>query len=484
MKKTLTILALITLATQSFSQNKTLYRKDFESGYINKKYTKAQIAQDIEFMLAVTKKAHVNFYHSFTEIQLKNKVDSILNSLPDSSTIFSASLAISKIEALFNEGHLGLVSNSATEQSFQKSTHKFPYYLHSVTDSTLIIYRDLSSASKLMANDTIISINDTPAKTFINNFKQYLGGMNTWRLEKIANSFSYLMFASDALPPYKILVKRDGKLFEHITDGLIRMPSTKAPDNSAAVKEVKKEEKQTNLNYQLSIKDNNIGYINFLRMHNYKSFKDSIKTTFQDLAAKNVESLIIDLRDNGGGDSRLGEHLLSYITNKPFRLEASKKTKISSHWKRRLRLLNNPWFIKLFSYSIPGGYSSTSKMKVRKRKIAEPFFKGRVVFLIGSGTFSAANILANGIKDFKLAPLIGESTAEPSNVYSDMLDFMLPNTKLVARSSMAYYIRANGDPTDFNGIAPDYLIKPNGEDVKRRRDAVLNFAKQYLKEKR
>ena len=39
---------------------------------------------------------------------------------------------------------------------------------------------------------------------------------------------------------------------------------------------------------------------------------------FQQMAANRTKVLILDLRDNGGGDDRLGTLLLSYLLDQPF----------------------------------------------------------------------------------------------------------------------------------------------------------------------
>lgn len=39
---------------------------------------------------------------------------------------------------------------------------------------------------------------------------------------------------------------------------------------------------------------------------------------FADLKAQGIQNLIIDIRNNGGGDSELGDELLKYLLAKPF----------------------------------------------------------------------------------------------------------------------------------------------------------------------
>ncbi|WP_379126026.1 hypothetical protein [Paradesertivirga mongoliensis] len=57
---------------------------------------------------------------------------------------------------------------------------------------------------------------------------------------------------------------------------------------------------------------------------------------------------------------------------------------------------------------------------------------------------------------------------------------LLPDTRLVARSSLKYYVRANGDKNNKEGVVPDFLIKPSGSDLSNRKDVVLDFAIKLL----
>lgn len=472
------ILALFFLPIKGFGQCPVLFQKPSNTGDIGKKYSRKEVSDDIRFMLRITKQAHVNFYHNFTGLELERTINDILQSLPDSISIFQASLAIGKIEAMFNEGHLGWVKNAEIIGHINTAECKFPVSLFTVTDSTLIVSDDSSALPELQANDTIFAVNSIPASTLVHNFKQYFGGIDEWRRHQVAEYFPYLMFCADIRPPYLIRYKRNGETFEHLAEGQEKTRPILSENQVLRPTEMKTVRQNVNFNY--AIKGRNIAYIDFFSMADLKSFKDSLKATFHDIRSRNIQTMIVDLRDNGGGDSRLSDHFLSYVTRKPYRLQASLTTRVSRPLKQYNRLKDLPWYSKFGWLLIPPGISWTSNIKSTTHHKSEPFFDGDVVYLIGNGTFSAANILANAVKDFRLGLLVGESTAEPCNEYSDMLNFMLPNTRLVARSSLKYYVRANGDKNNKEGVAPDFLIKPSGSDLSNRKDVVLDFAIKLL----
>ena len=130
--------------------------------------------------------------------------------------------------------------------------------------------------------------------------------------------------------------------------------------------------------------------------------------------------LIIDMRDNGGGDNTLGYAFLI----KP--LEA-------------LPDINR---------------------------------KGRLYVLVGALTFSAAMNNAAQFQDETQAILVGEQIGEKPNSYQEPRQFRLPNSHLIVRASSLFYkFRASG-PT---AVTPDKTIVPTWEDVKAGRDPVLDW---------
>jgi C-terminal processing protease CtpA/Prc len=443
-------------------QSYVLYNKEYKPGYIHIKYSRNQIAEDIDFMLRITKKIHPKFYHNFTSHELKIKVDSSIKSMPDSVNIFEASLVLGEIAAMFNEGHLGLVSNSELDKFYQSLSQKFPYYAFTINNAGFVIYKDLSDKPQLAPLDTIIAINNIPVAELNQKFRKYFGGMEEWRQRLIRSQFDNLLFRNGIYPPYTIKARKNGSTIEFVTDGSILREQ--------------KTQQQKGPNYEYSVLDKDIAYINFYNMGNYMVFKDSIKLTFEDIASRQINKLIVDLRYNLGGNSKLGEHLLTYLTDKPYRLVGPVKIKMSrqaKHYQGKF----NPFYYKV----IPNGIVWRTGPKPHSRPVSQPFYKGVVVFLIGSGTFSSANMFANGIKDFKLAPTIGQSTAESCSEYSDMISFMLPHTQLVAKSPCKIFVRANGDKNDTKGVEPDIIVLPDPKDIIIDRDTVLEFAKKYLK---
>ena len=152
-------------------------------------------------------------------------------------------------------------------------------------------------------------------------------------------------------------------------------------------------------------------------------------TGYDDLAARaqkmwalidetKPEKLIIDMRDNGGGDNTVGAAVLV----RPIKARAD---------------LNQ---------------------------------KGRLYILIGPLTFSAAMNNAAQFQDDTNAILVGETIGEKPNSYQEPRQFRLPNSHLVVRVSTRYYAFRKTGP---NVVRPDHEVIPTWADVKAGRDPQL-----------
>ena len=278
---------------------------------------------------------------------------------------------------------------------------------------------------------------------------------------------------------------------------------------------------QSALTWKFEMRADGIAYLDFFGMdHGVRpQWQVFLNRTFQEIAARRPRGLIVDIRKNGGGDSELGDDLLQYLTDKPYR-QASRK-----EWRFSTRVLEAPtasiFFTSLWAapkeraiFSLPGPKQATLKKQNPspqfKRKLLagapewmreylrenapqwldlqshaatdetltwdlsdlirpNPNFVlrygGPICFLIGQGTFSSGLMLANTVQDFHLATLIGQET-QPCNEFGEAFFFMLPNSGIDAMAPSATFIRANGDASDMHGVLPDVpVVEEAGKDV-------------------
>jgi hypothetical protein len=163
--------------------------------------------------------------------------------------------------------------------------------------------------------------------------------------------------------------------------------------------------------------DSQTVYVSF---RGYGSLGENARKLFQFIDSNPTKRLVIDLRQNGGGDFFEGRrHLIQPLKKRPE--------------------LNQ---------------------------------KGRLFVIIGRATFSAA--MANAI-DFRKetnAILVGEPIGERPNSYSENDEMTLPNSRLVVSYSTRYYKFLEEDAP---AVQPDKRIDLNWADFQAGRDPVMEW---------
>lgn len=215
-------------------------------------------------------------------------------------------------------------------------------------------------------------------------------------------------------------------------------------------------------------------------MYDYDRFVVFCDSIFKSINQQHITKLIIDLRENGGGNSALGRYLLDYVTNTPYRMAGNSERKVSAQFKEFInKPENKPIYGNDYDEYLKmqiGTYWQVGNDELWKPASHVNKFKGKVCFLIGPYTFSSANMLSATIKDFKLATLIGEPTGEAGNDYGELCNIELPQTGWIAFTSTTAWVRPNNDKTNPNPIFPDYLV----EKSQSNEDNVLKFAMKWL----
>jgi hypothetical protein len=105
--------------------------------------------------------------------------------------------------------------------------------------------------------------------------------------------------------------------------------------------------------------------------------------------------------------------------------------------------------------------------------------KGHLFVLVGVRTFSAAMSNAAQFRSLTAAMLVGGTIGEKPNSYQEPREMTLPNSHLVVRYSTKFYKFVESGE---NVIRPDQEILPTWEDYKAGRDPVLEWVLKYQPE--
>jgi len=156
---------------------------------------------------------------------------------------------------------------------------------------------------------------------------------------------------------------------------------------------------------------------------------------FTEIREQKTSHLIIDLRNNPGGDWANSEVFVTYLVNKPHHL-----------------------------------FNGANPLR----------FDGAVYLLIGANSTSASTNFTAVIKDSRTVTIIGQEPGEPLTYYGNTTSFVLPNTHLQAAVPRTLIVLP-GSKNDGRGIIPDHEVKQKPKDTAKGVDTVLQFTLDLIK---
>lgn len=193
--------------------------------------------------------------------------------------------------------------------------------------------------------------------------------------------------------------------------------------------------------------ENNIGYIEFSAFNDNTA--EDFKVKFEELNKKGIKSLIIDLRNNGGGIVKEALQIADYIADKG----------------------------SVLIYEV----DKNNKEEVEK-STNDPIIKMPIVILTNKNTASSSEILAGALKDLGKATIVGTRTYG-KGVIQQLLS--LPDGSGIKITSEKY-LTPNKTEINKKGIEPDVKVElpeniTNILNIEKKDDIQLQKAIEILK---
>lgn len=189
---------------------------------------------------------------------------------------------------------------------------------------------------------------------------------------------------------------------------------------------------------------------------------------------KDYPFLIIDIRGNGGGDSRYWAYfLLPNIIDKKYETKNYLLIKSGELNKKIFEQFNFNKDVKTFLDKSSFSRDVKDILKdfdgyLAFDSIIEPsedsiHYKGNIYLLVDNGVYSSAEMLTSFCKETKLATLVGSRTAG-DGIGFDPMQVALPNTAFVLRFSNNMGLTESGSINELDQTTPDIIVQESEED--------------------
>lgn len=483
MRRNIILLSLILLVIPSIL---------FGQGFKQKAISKALLLEDYDYMLKTLEDTHPNLYAYIPSKEFRKKTDELRKLIDKSLTKTEFFKILLRTIALVQQDHTMVFGDAGFGAFLKSGGLAFPFKVKYDSDH-IYINENYSSNTDITKGSELIAINRVPVSKIIDDFTPYLrirpNGFKGGTIEYNWMRYLWMEYGFDKEFTLSYILPGEDVIRTNTVEGV-----SIAHINQKKIKK-NNEPFIFNIDKDKSIAVMKINTFQF----DFDVFDAHLKKSFKSIKENKIENLIIDMRDNGGGNANLVKTLVDYLSSKPYvevafsQVKSSKAAKkcytthpifINAIEQARKAEGESSSFAKLiddFFKSKDGTVTSFSKEEIIPSK-NKYRFSGQLYVLSSHQTFSAATGFCVTVKDNKLGYIVGEETLDNPTDYGCIMLFPLPNTKINIQNSIQYTVRPAGYD-DKHGVLPDFRIKESYSDFLNGTDKVMNYTYWLINEK-
>ncbi len=475
---------------------------------IDEPFSVKKMKKDLEVFKEIRQKANSGLYKYRTKKQidsLYNWADNELQNLSSFRDFYNLISTLSDFEGSLHN------STSLPTKSWQKENYGyFPYPIKWIEGKWLVNFKN----GEIPLGAEITAINNMPIAEVIVSLYKYWNtdGINTTgKRIGMNSSFSrYFRYNYGLKDTFEITFRApNSKSVETVkikSVGFLEHYKKYKKRHSYSFDRIQYEGAKEKERYAYQQIDEKTGLltINTFGMGNeeseehfiYKKWLDSI---FVDIQNNQLKNLIVDVRNNGGGDDPNDVITYSYLTNRKF--QESKQVWISfkkiplrkyydSPFPRILRPFGigilNRYNKKRFPTEKDGKYyisKKSNEMKIRHPN--DHAFHGNIYLLISPRVASAGSLFAAMVAGNENTTSIGEETAGGYYGHNGHtpIGYVLPKSKIVTEffiDNIEQDVPEKPNQFYHRGIIPDYEIPQTFEDFLNNQDTQMEFVLKLI----
>lgn len=452
---------------------------------------------DVALMRRALETIHPGFYRYTPRAEMERAFADLERSLEAPITDAELYRRVSQTLALIRCTHTKAEQTEAMEAWRTNNSSHLPFRFRIVEGRMLVVSSDPNQAA-LPRGAEILSINGRRAADLIETLGAYvpIDGATEWsRATYLADDGDLMGADFDHFYPYVFGFPTEFTLTVRDRGGAPRRTVRLNPvsfrdwtrlDNDGAGYQDNFSETT-----EWRVLNGDVGYLNIRTFVNYRNPADAAalyQRAFSELQAAGARSLIVDLRNNGGGSNDASLALLDALAREPYTYQRAMRLRavrygdlpnFISTWGDRDELFNPP--MDSFIPTADGQFDLRADLApeiLLPRQPASYAYQGRVTVLIGPANASGATMVIAKLRDMGRVTLVGARSGGSAvgPTAGTIFNVALPHSGIVVRVPRALNLMDVRTADPQGGIAPDIEVRETVRDFRSGFDRTLAVA--------
>ena len=407
-------------------------------------YNRQVLLNDIDSLAVMINDIHPDMFAYLPRHEFEREVARSKQLVQDSMTRLGFSRIIIPLVATLGDGHTAVFF--PYDELENTSVKLFPLTVE-------VNHRDSSATAITLHGDQqfnipteslILNINGKNMKEILGDMLRFVSGEKTfYRASRLSKRFAPLLFLLYGDSSFFVEYLHEDKVGQVFVNGI------PYPTFREAGRQIQINRPDHSL---LLDADKGIAILRFDSFEDFHVLKSFIDSAFRVIHENKTGNLIIDVRRNGGGDSRVADEIFQNISPVPFSQVGKMKEKRSTRLRKYLE--------EQYDYT----FNDTARFK----QFNEPPFtglrdnpyrySGKTWLLISHYTFSAAADMAWAFKYFGMGNVAGEETGGMAVCFGAVIPQKLPHTEIEFGVPYKFFCNIGASDDYRHGTIPDHEV--------------------------
>lgn len=481
----------------------------------NKKIAPEVLQGDYQLFRSILEQNHPGMYWYTPKDSMDAYFDQGYRRISDSLTESAFRRELAYVISRINCGHtITRASKQAVKYQQKHRIAGFPFSLKFL-DSAAVVSDQLQRKDSLITRGALVkSIDGRPIHLIRDSLSRFLSndGYNTghsWQLLNSRTTFtSYyqLVFGLDSTVQIELVdtlgrVQKVQRRVKYPTvatslktttskDSTRKAPRIQEADTTRTIKPSPPKASPTSFRYKGLMMDTteSVAYLVLNTFSNGEGVGNFIRKSFRQIERYGIQYLVIDIRNNGGGNVSNSNLLLKYVKQTPFRL-ADSLYAVNKTFRYGRYIQYSFWQWPLMTLITHRDAEGRRHFGYYERHAYQPkrahAYRGNIYLITGYQSFSASSIVAHQLRGQSNVTLVGEPTGGAEYGNNAWLTPMvtLPNTGV--RFSLPRF-RLVMDKTlekTGQGVPVDIVAKPTVMSIRKNIDIKMATAGKLIQQK-